>query len=71
MSGFPIGRHALAADVTVRARLLATDAPAGYTGLLTTAAKKAGVACTQPSDMGTVGDGGITDMAGDGSAKDM
>ena len=71
VSGFPIGRHALAPDVTVRARLLSTDAPVGYTGLLTTAAKKAGVACTQPTDMGTVSDGGITDMAGDGSAKDM
>lgn len=67
--GFPLGSHALAADVTVRVRLTTADAPSGYTGLTTQRAKAQAGTCSQLSgaDMGTPPDMAASDM----TAKDM
>lgn len=75
VAGFPVGKHALGSDISVRARILTTDAPSGYAGTTTGVAKKAGMACVQPSDMGsdlgTASDAGVADMGGDMTARDM
>lgn len=68
-AGFPMGVHALAGDVTVRARLTTADAPSGYTGLTTQRAKVSAGACPQlgGADMATLPDMAVSDM----TAKDM
>lgn len=71
VAGFPVGKHALAGDLAVRARILTSDAPMGYAGTTTSAAKLAGRACGQPSDMGTGSDAAVADMGGDMTARDM
>ena len=73
-SGYPVGAHAIASDVAVRARPLPTDAAMGYAGQLSAYAKRASGPCVPAAsgDMGMTGsDGGTTDMAGDMSARDM
>jgi hypothetical protein len=72
VTGFPVGKHTLATDATVRTRLLTTDAPMGYAGLLSSRAKTAAGVCTPAPnrDLGA-GDGGNSDLGGDMSAKDM
>lgn len=68
-AGFPLGVHALAAELTVRARLLTSDAPMGYTGLTTNRAKAQAGACPQlgGADMATPRDMAVADM----TTKDM